>query len=199
MRTTGIDQQSCFAEAFVKHNRLDNALFSAFSFDPCMLFGSRHEWWAERRKRRSPHEGIDICCFLDQAGRENSLPAGSKVPTAFVGKVIRIVEDYLGKSVFIEHDIYEHGYRLVTIYAHIVTEAELEPGVYVNEGDVIGRIADTLQRKSSSPPHLHLSAAWFAPGVSEEDLSWETISYQKDIKLIDPLKLIPNTIIKSGQ
>lgn len=60
-------------------------------------------------------------------------------------------KDPYGLAVTIRHDFGWGGRRLTTVYAHM-SEVSVRPGMYVNQGDVVGYIGQT---GNTTGPHLH--------------------------------------------
>jgi len=165
-----------------------------------MLFGSDHMWWGDMGKRNTPHEGLDFHLYRTVDGNIKSLDEKTLVPALFSGIIANICPDFLGMSVFISHDNYhENDSRLFTIYGHINPADNIHPGLKVNEGDVIGTIADTAKTGSKAPPHLHLTLSWISDTVSPSRLDWQTITDSLKVKLLDPLDIIkcPYLIIEN--
>ena len=87
-------------------------------------------------KKEITHKGIDVAA-----------PTGTQVFASGDGVVKKAVEEKgWSKLVVVEH---EDGYT--TFYAHL-DEIEVENGVKVLRGEVIGRVGNTGQ---STGPHLH--------------------------------------------
>ena len=68
-----------------------------------MLFNSTDKWWGDQGKRDKPHEGLDLCLYKDREDKILRLGENAKVPVIYDGIVVGIVDDFLGKSVIIEH------------------------------------------------------------------------------------------------
>ena len=87
-------------------------------------------------KKEVTHMGIDVAA-----------PSGTEVFAAGDGIVKKAVEEKgWGKMIVLEH---EDGYA--TFYAHL-DKIEVESGVKVKRGELIGRVGNTGQ---STGPHLH--------------------------------------------
>merc|ERR1719401_1278914 len=65
-------------------------------------FGASRLWWGRQKKRHAPHEGVDIHEALTCTG-VHQLPVGFGVPAIADGVVVGIFEDFLAKSVVIQH------------------------------------------------------------------------------------------------
>ena len=184
-------KKSGFTEYFIRTNALEGNEFKAWIFRPGMQFLSTDKWWGDCGNRISEHEGLDFCLYEDRQGNIQKITEKTKVPAMYPGRVKGLIEDFLGESVVLAHEIFRDGkYQLCTLYAH----TQRRPGIGINEaideGDVIATVADTAGSKSGIAPHLHISAAWMDRGISYEDLDWQTMGRRPDIFLIDPLTLI---------
>ncbi len=86
---------------------------------------------------KSFHSGIDIAC-----------PSGTPITSAMEGVVThkQWMRGY-GNVVFVKHP---NGYE--TRYAHMRNFANIQPGMQVNEGQVLGYVGST---GDSTGPHLH--------------------------------------------
>lgn len=151
-------------------------------------------------KREMPHEGIDLCYYRDSAGEIKRLDAGAKIPVIFPGRVELVIKDFLGKSVFVSHNQFKHNEkRLFTIYGHTEPSPDTKRGTTLNEGDILGTIADPAERKLTVLPHLHISVAWIPDSLPTEEYNWNNISNPEKISLLDPLDVLdlPHTIVSS--
>ncbi len=156
---------------------------------PGMEFRSEIKWWPDKGKRVTPHEGVDVCYYIDSTGEECRVTPDFRVPVMAPGKILAISKDYLGETVFLDHQ-YEQRSRFISIYAHITPLPDLKIGDTVCAGDVIGTVADTTGKKNRIPAHLHISLMTIARAVPVETLDWHMISYPEDAELIDPLKML---------
>ena len=154
-----------------------------------MEFSSDIKWWPDKGLRVTPHEGIDICYYIDSSGEECRVTPMFRVPAMAAGRILAIKKDYLGETVFLDHE-YDQLSRFLSIYAHIVPLPELKTGDRVFAGDVIGTIADTSGKKNRIPGHLHISLMNVSRVVPAEQFDWHLISYPENAELIDPLLMI---------
>ena len=156
---------------------------------PGMEFRSEIKWWPDKGMRVTPHEGVDICYYIDSTGEECRVTPEFRVPVMATGKILAISKDYLGETVFLDHQ-YEQLSRFLSIYAHITPRPDLKTGGKVCAGDVIGTVTDTAGKKNRIPAHLHISLMTIARAVPAEKFDWHMISYPEDAKLIDPLRML---------
>jgi murein DD-endopeptidase MepM/ murein hydrolase activator NlpD len=163
-------------------------------FQPGMLFNSLETWWGERRPRPTPHEGIDLCFFKDGAGQVRQVGPDLKIPATFAGEIIKLDRDFLGKSIYLGHEIFAaDGRRLYTAYGHTRPVATLKVGNRVAAGEIIATIAPVPGRKTRALPHLHLTLAWMDRAMAPARLTWQNLGHDPDITLLDPLTVCPTT------
>lgn len=180
-----------FSRRFVSLNSLDEAGFVEWLFFPAMLFGSRDKWWGGTGRRDTPHEGLDICMYRTSDGGTGYLGGDALVPVIFGGRVVRVIDDFLGKSVFLVHDKQSRdGDSLFTIYGHIIPRDGIHPGKTVSAGDCAGTIAGPLSKGRAVRPHLHVSTAWIPDSVPPEALDWSFLTTNDGIRIIDPLSIL---------
>lgn len=160
-----------------------------FILYPGMEFGSREKWWPDNGFRPTPHEGIDICYYMDGDGREKTVSAKFQVPVMADGRVAAMCKDFLGYSLFLEHSC-SAGHRFLSVYAHILPRKKLGEGDHLTGGEVIGGIADTTGRKNRMVAHLHFTLMLVQRDVSADYYNWDLINASLQAKLIDPLQLL---------
>jgi murein DD-endopeptidase MepM/ murein hydrolase activator NlpD len=184
-----------FSELLIRSNALAELGFHEWAFYPGMLFRSRDRWWGNGGMRDRPHEGVDLCFYNDREGRIHHLPdAPLIIPVLFDGTVVSVVEDYIGTSLFVLHDIYDtNGNQFCTIYAHTDPSEGMRSGVVVKEGTTIATMADAGKKKAKMPSHLHLSIAWIAPAYPHERLDWKSLAEDDTVLLVNPLPIIDCT------
>jgi hypothetical protein len=85
----------------------------------------------------------------------------------------------------------EAGRRLHSVCGHIEPRPGLVPGSHLHEGDEVGAIADPTARKSSVPPHLHVTVAWISGGAP---LGWDALRDPARTAPIDPLPFVCATM-----
>jgi len=177
-----------FTEHLIHENALDENGFKEWIFYPGMLFNAVEKWWGNHGKRDKPHEGLDLCLYRDRRGHQRQLDEKTKIPVIYDGTVVGIVNDFLGKSVIIEHDLTDSDHnRVCTIYGHIKPRKRLQNGQMVKEGDIIATLADLNNSKVTIFPHLHISLGWASKLISYDKLDWKTIGAPNTLTLMDPL------------
>lgn len=188
-----------FQEYFLKNNPSVSGEFAEWLFSPSMLFQADAKWWGNRGKRDTAHEGLDIFLYRTRQGDIHSLNENSKVPVIFKGRIIRIAEDFLGKSVFVRHgQLTNNGKRLFTIYGHLNPTENIQAGVLLDDGENIGNIAGSGKRGRAVHPHLHISAAWIPDYLQPGDLAWNKTGGIAAVEFLDPLGIIrfPYSVIE---
>ncbi len=160
-----------------------------FFIYPGMEFGSREKWWPDTGERPSDHEGLDICYYYDRAGIEQSFTSEIRVPAMASGKIFTLCADFLGSTIFIEHNVNEK-WRFLSAYAHIVPAPSLQAGAVLQAGDCIGSVVDTAGLKNRMPAHLHLSILKLSITVTAKQLNWNLICHSDRRELIDPCQVI---------
>jgi len=181
--------KSGFTGNFIKLNNTDRGGFKEWLICNGMLFNSGNSWWGAGAKRKKPHEGLDLCFYRDSENRVRRLNEAAKIPVMYDGTVIGIFDDFLGKSLFLQHDITDSaGSRLCTVFGHIIPDSGIYPGKIVKQGEIAARTA--CPEKSAAGPHLHITAGRPRKEISEELLNWKTIGDPDAMTLIDPLALI---------
>ncbi len=147
------DLKSPFFNYLVANNRphLDN--FKEWIFLPGMLFSSLEKWWGDQGRRATPHEGLDLCSFAEVNGSTKNLDHHTKIPAAFAGEIVKIDPDFLGKSIYISHAIFDdRGRQLYSAYGHTTPLDSLKIGSNVAEGETIAVISDLPAKNSPSFP-----------------------------------------------
>ncbi len=180
-----------FTERLIAENRLGNKDFQQWAFCPGMLFQSPDKWWGDHGRRDFPHEGIDLCLYIDPIGAVRRLDEHTRIPVISDGVVRAMFTDYLGQAVIVEHECPQRGSgSYLSVYAHTTPEDGLEPGVMVKEGDVIATIADTRRSKAKILPHLHLTLGLPAPDLGYDAFVWNHMRDPRLVSLLNPLMVI---------
>jgi len=161
-----------------------------------MLFSSPYKWWQGRdrlelAKRKTLHEGLDIIFYEDKNQQIQKLNTGVLIPTATDGKIINICDDFLGQSIIVRHSIsFQQELDLIFIYAHILPDIKIKIGSDLKQGDIIASIADTTEKKTTIPPHLHISVIEIPKSTPAKSLTWNLFSGTKtELNLINPIFL----------
>jgi hypothetical protein len=190
-----------FYKNFTSINGFDNNSFREWLLVPGMLFSNEEKWWGGEERRVTPHEGIDLIYYRDGGTVTAWLGPETKIPCLFPGTVATICADFLGTSVFIIHRKYQNEKAVMfTAFGHTKPAPEIQTGTVLEEGDVIGSVADTRGGRHKVPCHLHISVGWIPDSLSFNDLNWKTVSNPKSgIVLVNPLPLLgmPYSIIRS--
>ena len=182
---------SRFCEFVVNHNNLLEQGFVQWAFYPGMLFQSMERWWDNGGNRDKPHEGIDLCLYCDSSGNTHWLDTATRIPIMYTGLIKIIIDDYLGKTVFIGHDIHDgRGNQLYTIYGHVVLLEGIESGMIMEEGRIFASITDVEKKRLSILPHVHISVALIPESFPAEHLDWKIMNESPDITLLNPLDVL---------
>jgi len=180
-----------FCENLVQHNNLSAQGFAQWAFYPGMLFNAQDKWWGDGGRRASPHEGIDICLYRDSSGEIQFIPKAARIPVIYAGQVKRILDDYLGSTLYLAHEMYDsRGNQCYTIYGHVAPCAGIAPGDSIRDGEIVAAIADTEDRKIHILPHVHISVAWIPESFPSEQLAWERMNPRHRIVLVNPLDVL---------
>jgi murein DD-endopeptidase MepM/ murein hydrolase activator NlpD len=173
----------------VSENGLDKTGFSGWVFHSSMLFQAHEKWWGDRTARNRLHEGLDFCFFRDLHGALVHLRGNTRIPVMYGGVVVKIMDDFLGKSVVVKHRQINRGNHLFTIYGHMVPAQDLFVGQVLEEGDVMGALADNRKPKGGVLPHLHVSVFRASTTPSYEGLDWKSI-HTFGLQMLDPLDIL---------
>jgi murein DD-endopeptidase MepM/ murein hydrolase activator NlpD len=183
--------KSRFTKMLIEKNGLDQRGFEGWIFCQGMLFNSPDKWWGDHGRRDFPHEGIDLCMYLDHSRRIRRLDEETRIPVMQDGVVKAMFKDYLGQTVVIEHENSASDTGLfISLYAHTNPRSKIVVGVIVKEGDIIATFGDTRNSKSQIIPHLHFSLGQPSKSFSYEGFVWNTIRTPEMITLLDPLAVI---------
>ena len=182
-------EKSGFTEHFIRANGLGKNDFEEWLLCSGMLFEAPDRWWGFQGKRKKLHEGLDLGFYRNQKKEIIGFNDSTKIPTIYDGVIVGIFNDFLGKSIFVKHEISsaDDG-TLFTIFGHVNPEKEIYPGMRLEEGKIIASVANA--GTSRMRPHLHLSIGWAKKEITEEFLDWKVISSSETLKQIDPLEII---------
>jgi murein DD-endopeptidase MepM/ murein hydrolase activator NlpD len=192
---------SGFTEFLIRENDLAEGGFERWAFCPGMLFNGRVKWWGDRGRRDHPHEGLDLCLYLDRRGQMRRLSEKTRIPAMYDGLVAAIADDILGQSVIVEHQFFgSDADRICSIYAHTRPQSGLQSGTPVKAGDIIAAIADASRSKAGILPHLHISLARLTRAAAFDRFDWQTINRCHAITWLDPLPVIggPYQVLEDG-
>ncbi len=184
----GLPVSKTFQDTISTVNGLKRQDFREWLFLPGMLFGAGEKWWGKGGKRETLHEGLDICYYRTTEPDIRQITPGTKIPVIYPGTVTTVIDDFLGKSIFIKHEQYRvKRATLYTAYGHTQPVSSLQPGVKVSESEIIGAAAETNRKRQGVPCHIHISAAWVPDELPGQGLNWEIM---KNMILLDPLSLL---------
>lgn len=165
-------------------------------------FGSPWIWWGDVEKSREesygggPHEGIDFALAeMTETGRIEAGLEGMRVPIFAAGRSIWCFADLVGDTVIVATDERVDDFRLIIQYSHI-DFGMVSLGWDLAAGTDIGRIKLSVNSKSITASHLHVSTALLKEDLlglppSEVDFTnW--LHWDKDGSLVylDPLALL---------
>ena len=181
-----------FCECLAGANDLPARGFEEWVFYRAMLFQSLEKWWGKGGRRDKPHEGVDLTLYRARGGRTGRLDAATQVPAMYGGRIIRIIEDHIGKSAFVSHEIHdEKGNQLYSVYGHIEPVEGIGEAVQIPEGQIIGTIAGKgRNEKVGMLPHVHLSVAWVPGNLPPRRLEWGIMNDPSMVRLVDPLDVM---------
>jgi hypothetical protein len=184
-----------FFELLQQVNRPRPDGFKQWLFHPGMLFRAREQWWGQELPRPTPHEGLDLCRYEDSDGKRRQVDQTMVIPAPFPGMVVKISRDFLGQSIFLAHsEDTADGLRLYTAFGHTRPVEGLAEGQAVAEADIIASVSRPA-RKTSVPPHLHLTLAWIPGNVGYDQLTWEFLGKSPEVHLLDPLVVFPTSYL----
>jgi len=182
--------KSTFNSFFIKHNNyLNTHGFKEWIFYPGMLFQDMEAWWTDNGLRPIPHEGIDLCFYTDNTGQVRRIDNGTKIPVMYSGDIVHIHDDFLGKSIYVKHNITDKGNTLHSVYGHTVPAKNNNAGKTVYKGDIIATISPT-SIESKIPAHVHITTAWLPEDISYNKLNWVSINNPDIATLRNPLDYI---------
>jgi len=180
-----------FTQWLIRENGLDESALKEWIFCPCMLFHAMCKWWGNKGPRDTPHEGLDILLYKDRQDRIVRLDERTRIPVMFDGVVVSIINDFLGRSVIVEHAFPNRDTgKVCTIYGHTNPLKGLQIGRELKQGNIMGTLADPAQSGFNVMPHLHISVGRASKPISYARLNWDTIGDSGALTLLDPLDII---------
>ncbi|MCX7856426.1 MAG: M23 family metallopeptidase [Deltaproteobacteria bacterium] len=174
--------ESDFTRLFFESNGIKFSSFRNWVFYPGMLFESQKKWWNEGKQRTKPHQGVDLCFYRTEVKKVDRIKPGMFVPSLFSGYVVSVVDDYLGKSLF----VFSHP-DLLWAYGHLDLDVDIKEGKELKEGQILGVISQNV--KNGIFPHIHISIGRVI-GKATQRLDWNLINEDAIIKLVDPMPYI---------
>jgi murein DD-endopeptidase MepM/ murein hydrolase activator NlpD len=102
--------------------------------------------------------------------------------------MVRLCDDYIGRSVMMEHRFPDRPGFFYTLYGHTRPREGLTAGQAVRAGEIVARLAPVTRPGSTVLPHLHISAGWSREPVSPERLDWDLLP--EVLYLFDPRSLL---------
>jgi hypothetical protein len=66
----------------------------------------------------------------------------------------------------------------------------IERGVILEEGEIVGSISGTEDKRLKILPHVHISVAWIPESFPAENLEWKIMNESSDIILLNPLDVL---------
>ena len=190
---TDILKQADFTRMLLAQNGWENGRLREWFFLPGMLFQSMDKWWGNRGKRKIPHEGLDLCLYTDETGQARTLGDAVKIPAMSDGKIVKIMNDFLGESIFMEHAINGKSAGILTIYGHADPLKKIGVGQSIKKGDAVCFISHPAKRKKTILPHLHITVGLFSSGISYESLDWSNIPHT--LSLLNPVDALCRPVV----
>jgi len=182
--------KSGFIAHLININKLDEWDLDHFVFFPGMMFRSMEKWW-NGGKRRFPHEGLDLCFFVNSQNIKFRLDETIKVPMMYDGIIVNVMDDYLGKTVIAKHQTDDKiQTSFLTIYGHVYPDDSLQIGDEINEGDMFAAISGIENRQTQLLPHLHISLARSDMLPLADQLTWELLNKIDRSVFIDPIDVL---------
>ena len=164
--------------------------FGRWHFNEGMKFGDKSIWWIREALRKEPHNGIDYYRYTSKNGCDRSIMAGTKIANIYDGEIAAITDDLICSSVFVRHNIFSKGSQFYMIFGHLEVNEGLKEKDIVNEGAILGEVAEVPQG-SHAYPHLHLSMAWLPKNYPQSLMNWQNIDKRF---FINPLQVFHRDI-----
>ncbi len=170
---------------------------------PGMLFGADRQWWGKGGRRPRPHEGIDLVLYRNGRGETVRLKKSLKIPVAAPGRIAAVVDDFLGRSIFVRHEsIEEEEGELFTLYGHLAPLVGIVAGRELATGEGMATLAEGENPVPGLFPHLHFSIARLPRGIPAEELNWDGLTRREEVVFLDPLAVLDDysivTVLEEG-
>jgi len=105
------------------------------------------------------------------------------------GIVVGIVDDFLGKTIIMEHRFPQApALALVTVYGHTKPALALRPGRAFRAGEVMASIASQGASNKAIDPHLHVSLGQPSGAVALGSLNWQNML--RGLVMFDPFEVV---------
>lgn len=184
-----LEKKATFTKNFIKANELADNEFDEWLLTSGMLFEAENTWWGDQKRRKSQHEGIDLGLFRKRNQEVIGFNEKTIMSAIFDGVVVGVFNDFLGKSVFMRHEIANTDNReLCSIFGHIKLGGDICSGKILKEGEVVGSVADV--GKSGVKPHLHITMGWLEKEITDDVCDWNVIGKSEVMELVDPIEII---------
>ena len=174
-----------FTEHLIQLNALS---FKKWIFETGMLFLSEKKWWGDKGYRRHRHNGLDIRLYETSEGTLTTINEETRIPIIYEGRIVSIIKDFLGRSLFAAHEIYDGNFQLYTIYGHVIQATSIVTGKFLNEGTPVATLAKASD--AQVPSHLHVSVALVPKTIPPETLTWDILDKNEGISFLDPGHII---------
>jgi hypothetical protein len=153
-----------------------------------MLFNSPEKWWEDGGQRNELHQGADFCFYRKRSGTLCSLSETTIVPAVYSGRIVKIIEDFVGKSIIMIHERYKNsGEQLLSVCGHTEPLGGITRGVMINDGQSIATITNFNVKNAKMTSHVHISIGWISRSLNYELLDWDMLSDPHMVTLLDPL------------
>lgn len=181
---------SDYLQTIARINLLGNGLKIHWVFFCGMLFLSREKWWGDFKCRSTPHEGVDIGCYkIGHEKKIHRLTPQTKIPAMDNGRLITICDDFLGKTLVVEHENQtDPKFRTVCTYAHVIPEPGIVKGRPIKKDQVIATVCSTDKNPQLSS-HLHFSCFEIINPMDENLLNWNLFTDPQKVSMIHPFFL----------
>ena len=179
---------SAYLDALARANGLPRD--TQWLFYPGMLQDSPDKWWDDFLFRHARHEGIDICYYRTPAQEKMQFIHDLRVPALDQGVVLNVSNDFLGKSLVLEHQGFcDFPDRVVIVYSHLSPAPGIGPGSVVEKDQIIAQVSDTRIKQSKLISHLHLSCVELPRTIPADHLNWDLFPRRDKVRLINPVFL----------